>query len=617
MTDMTTMNSITGVLNTTANRDSQIVFHQSLVKTLSPILSDAHIDPNQLESQIRQLPMVVGRTEQESLDLYADSLDTLLKKQDAFTGTAAAETAAHWMQSLQHQAVNGQIAPQDVVTGVNNTLAHQFQSWFDKQLKDTVDSSLPTDFINEFRLGSQSTQAQQIAALDASELKAATAEISKFVDALAQQMSSSEVRDSAISFLRNAFSNLVSVDINGLKNSDYLLTQESFSAAVTAQLVASFDSVDIKLSKSDSEVLAGKIAWIPGMSKQELNDALNDLAKQVKGQFANSYTTGGKDELQAVLNNVVNELKNSPDAITLSSLFSSIALSLVNTQVDAFYGNLHKVQKYQATQDQVDLIKQNTARDINLLFEKIVARKDIGTDFITRHQRMMENLSKLNTRLSKISEEEKKITTGPDGKEHADVKAEHSLTARDLLSVIESSIGDRFDERVLFALNERRVNRLEKRNEQKETLENLTVQLKVFGVVQSKIHSKQSVDGTYKPVDYGFTAADFNYSSNADFKASPEYKYLTDNGINNHQDFLQKQGVSLSNNASFKDEEKSKKLSNFSSSVSAKSKLLNDEVQIKTTELNDTSSQYNSTVEAMNKFVQKYHSILQEILRAI
>ncbi|WP_230845175.1 virulence-associated V antigen, partial [Vibrio harveyi] len=105
--------------------------------------------------------------------------------------------------------------------------------------------------------------------------------------------------------------------------------------------------------------------------------------------------------------------------------------------------------------------------------------------------------------------------------------------------------------------------------------------------------------------------------SDADFKASPEYKYLTDNGINNHQDFLQKQGVSLSNNASFKDEEKSKKLSNFSSSVSAKSKLLNDEVQIKTTELNDTSSQYNSTVEAMNKFVQKYHSILQEILRAI
>ncbi|MGR5515462.1 virulence-associated V antigen [Vibrio harveyi] len=606
MTDMTTMNSVSGVLNTATNRDSQASFQQRLVETLSPILGDS--DAAQLESLIRQLPMAVGRTEQESLDLYADSLRTLLEKQAAFTGTAAAETAAHWMQSLQHQAVNGQIAPQDVVTGVNNTLAHQFQSWFDKQLKDTVDSSLPTDFINEFRLGSQSTQAQQIAALDASALTAATAEISKFVDALAQQMSSSEVRDSAISFLRNAFRNLGSVDINGLKNSDYLLTQESFSAAVTAQLVTSLDSVGITLSNSDAKALADKIAWIPGMSKQELTGALNDLAKQVKGQYENAYGAGQVSQLQNVLNTVVANLKNSPNAITLSSLFSSIAVSLVNTQVDTFYGGLEDVQVTQATPDQVALIKQSTARDITLLFEKIVARQDIGTDFTSRHKKMMENLNALNTRLSKITQEEK---------DNKAVKAEHALTARDLLSVIESSIGDRFDERVLFALNERRVNRLEKRNAQKETLENLTVQLKVFGVVQSKIHSKQSVDGTYKPVDYGFTAADFNYGSDADFKASPEYKYLTDNGINNHQDFLQKQGVSLSNNASFKDEEKSKKLSNFSSSVSAKSKLLNDEVQIKTTELNDTSSQYNSTVEAMNKFVQKYHSILQEILRAI
>lgn len=65
---------------------------------------------------------------------------------------------------------------------------------------------------------------------------------------------------------------------------------------------------------------------------------------------------------------------------------------------------------------------------------------------------MMENLNALNTRLSKITQEEK---------DNKAVKAEHALTARDLLSVIESSIGDRFDERVLFALNERRVNRLE------------------------------------------------------------------------------------------------------------------------------------------------------------
>ncbi|MDF6012241.1 virulence-associated V antigen [Vibrio harveyi] len=687
MTDMTTMNSVSGVLNTATNRDSQASFQQRLVETLSPILGDS--DAAQLESLIRQLPMVVGRTEQESLDLYADSLRTLLEKQAAFTGTAAAETAAHWMQSLQHQAVNGQIAPQDVVTGVNNTLAHQFQSWFDKQLKDTVDSSLPTDFINEFRLGSQSTQAQQIAALDASALTAATAEISKFVDALAQQMSSSEVRDSAISFLRNAFRNLGSVDINGLKNSDYLLTQESFSAAVTAQLVTSLDSVGITLSNSDAKALADKIAWIPGISKQELTGALNDLAKQVKGQYENEYGAGQVGQLQNVLNAVVANLKNSPNAITLSSLFSSIAVSLVNAQVDTFYGGLEDVQVTQATSEQVALIKQSTARDITLLFEKIVARQDIGTDFTSRHKKMMENLNALNTRLSKITQEEI---------DNKAVKAEHALTARDLLSVIESSIGDRFDERVLFALNERRVNRLEKRDQQKEELQSYTARLKIFGEVQSQIHIKQSGSGTYgegyNPESYKFDHTSFNYSTPEEFHKSPEFKHLSEvfrsdkgwgqpgpgkraniyqdyidfdainrdkvnlssvierrNGTDvrfiftkenvekyikpefrhpsggiqpspedvlkvTHRMFLRYEGIDAKNE-NYQNGEKSKKLSDFSSSVSDKSKLLNDEVQIKTTELNDTSSQYNSTVEAMNKFVQKYHSILQEILRAI
>ncbi|WP_281188945.1 virulence-associated V antigen [Vibrio harveyi] len=640
MTDMTRTNSVSGVPNTATNRDSQASFQQRLVETLSPILGDSH--SAQLESLIRQLPRVVGRTEQETLDLYADSLRTLLEKQAAFTGTAAAETAAHWIHSLQHQAVNGQIAPQDVVTGVNNTLAHQFQSWFDKQLKDTVDSSLPTDFIKEFRLGSQSTQAQQIAALDASALKAATAEINTFVRALAQQMSSSEVRDSAISFLRNAFRNLGSLDINGLKNSDYLLTQESFSTAVTAQLVASLRSAGITLSNSDAKALADKITWIPGMSKQELTGALNDLAKQVKGQYENAYGAGQVSQLQNVLNTVVANLKNSPNAITLSSLFSSIAVSLVNTQVDAFYGNLHRVQKYQATQEQVDLIKQNTARDINLLFEKIVARKDIGTDFITRHQKMMENLSKLNTRLSKISEEEKKITTGADGKEHADVKAEHSLTARDLLSVIESSIGDRFDERVLFALNERRVNRLEKRDKQKLALQELTTRLRIFGQVQSDISATLTqkvpsggsdairggaiAKGHYYPKTTYFTYKDFGYENQQKFEEGAEFKYLEkhltpakiEGGVKkfSHKQFLVDEGVSVKRDVYY-DNKDDKFLTNFSSSVSSKSKPLSDKVQLQTTALNDVSSQYNSTVEAMNKFVQKYHSILQEILRAI
>lgn len=608
MTDITIMNSLSEVLNKATNRDSQANFQMRLVETLYPFLSGT--TAAQFEPLIHQLPILVGRTEQESLDLYADSLRVLLEKQAAFTGSAADETVSNWMQSLQRQAVNGQITHQDVVTGVNNTLVHQFQHWFDKQLKNKVDSSLPTDFINEFRLGSQSTQAQQIAVLDASALKAATAEICKFTDALAQQLRTVEAREYAISFLRNAFQNLGTVDINGLKNSDYLLTQESFKEAITAQLVDSLGSIDVRLSSSDAKTLFDKITCIPGMSKQDLIGVLNDLVKQLQGQYKNVYEAGQVSQLQNVFNTEVANLNNSPNPITLSSLFSSIAVSLVNTQVDAFFSGLEETQAIQATPDQITQIKLCTAKDIKLLFEKKVARQNNGMDFTTRHKKMTENLNVLNNRLIKITQEETDNKT---------FKTDHALTAHDFLSVMEASIGDRFDDRVLQALNERRVDRLNKRNKLTATLKELTTRLKIYGVIQSKIHSMQSLDRAYKPGDWEntFQPRDFNYKNQTDFEASPEYKYLKDHSIKNHFDFLQKQGISIEKGASYKDDKNSKKLSNFSSSVSDKSKLLNDDVQIKTTELSDISSQYNATVEAMSKFVQKYKSILDGILRAI
>ncbi|WP_029852688.1 type III secretion system needle tip protein VcrV, partial [Vibrio parahaemolyticus] len=428
-----------------------------------------------------------------------------------------------------------------------------------------------------------------------------------FVDDLARQMSSSVVRESASSFLRNAFAHLPSMNLAQLKASDFLLTEANFVTNVSTQLQNAFNQIGITLTKDDADQLAKRITWTPGISKQQLSEALSEMATQVKGQFTAAYgETAGTENLRKALDAII---KNS-DSLTLSSLFANFAVSLIHTEIDAFYNDkaIVDIQKTQISADQVELIKNNTERDIRFQFEKMLKGESTGASFIERYETLRKNLGALKDRLLNITEQENK---------DLEVRAEHSLTARDLLAVVESSIGDRFDEQVLFALNERRVNRLEKRNEQKEALQDLTVQLKIFGVVQSKIHSTQSVDGTYKPDDNAFSASDFNYNSVTDFQNSPEYKYLTDNGITTHTDFLKKQGVTVADGASFKDEEKTKKLSNFSSSVSDKSKLLNDEVQIKTTELNDISSQYNSTVEAMNKFVQKYHSILQEILRAI
>jgi hypothetical protein len=197
------------------------------------------------------------------------------------------------------------------------------------------------------------------------------------------------------------------------------------------------------------------------------------------------------------------------------------------------------------------------------------------------------------------------------------------LTARDLLSITDASLANRFDEQVLLALNERRVNRLEKRNEVKDDLQDLTARLKVFGEVQSKIHTQQSNNSRYNPASYKFSHSDFGYGSEEAFKKSPEYAYLhsiaPDKQVSeiSHMDFLKKEGVDAQNKTYQNKKDEPTYLTDFSSSISDKSKLLNDEVQIKTTTLNDLSSQYNSTVEAMNKFVQKFHSILEQILRAI
>ncbi|ALG51673.1 TPA: type III secretion system needle tip protein VcrV [Vibrio parahaemolyticus] len=605
MTNMTTTGSATGAATAAASSTPLPTFGQSLTEQLTPILGDA--ETQQLASLIAHLPTIKGQTDEQSIALYVDTLTQLKEKNSAFSGAALSESASIWMKSLQGASSNGEVDAAELTTQMNNALASQFQTWFADQLTDKVDSSLPTQFVSQFQLGTESTQAQQIAKLSAEELKSATGDIASFVDDLARQMSSSVVRESASSFLRNAFAHLPSVNLAQLKASDFLLTEANFVTNVSTQLQNAFNQIGITLTKDDADQLAKRITWTPGISKQQLSEALSEMATQVKGQFTAAYgETAGTENLRKALDAII----KSSDSLTLSSLFANFAVSLIHTEIDAFYNDkaIADIQKTQISADQVELIKNNTERDIRFQFEKMLKGESTGASFIERYETLRKNLGALKDRLLNITEQEKK---------DLEVRAEHSLTARDLLAVVESSIGDRFDEQVLFALNERRVNRLEKRNEQKEALQDLTVQLKIFGVVQSKIHSTQSVDGTYKPDDNAFSASDFNYNSVTDFQNSPEYKYLTDNGITTHTDFLKKQGVTVADGASFKDEEKTKKLSNFSSSVSDKSKLINDEVQIKTTELNDISSQYNSTVEAMNKFVQKYHSILQEILRAI
>ncbi|EIJ2834001.1 virulence-associated V antigen [Vibrio parahaemolyticus] len=636
MTNMTTTGSATGAATAAASSTPLPTFGQSLTEQLTPILGDA--ETQQLASLIAHLPTIKGQTDEQSIALYVDTLTQLKEKNSAFSGAALSESASIWMKSLQRVSSNGEVDAAELATQMNNALASQFQTWFADQLTDKVDSSLPTQFVTQFQLGTESTQAQQIAKLSAEELKSATGDIASFVDDLARQMSSSVVRESASSFLRNAFAHLPSMNLAQLKASDFLLTEANFVTNVSTQLQNAFNQIGITLTKDDADQLAKRITWTPGISKQQLSEALSEMATQVKGQFTAAYgETAGTENLRKALDAII----KSSDSLTLSSSFANFAVSLIHTEIDDFYSDkaIVDIQKTQISADQVELIKNNTERDIRFQFEKMLKGELTGASFIERYETLRKNLGALKDRLLNITEQEKK---------DLEVRAEHSLTARDLLAVVESSIGDRFDEQVLFALNERRVNRLEKRDQQKVELEELTTRLKIFGQVQSFMSTKLSEEvdsgislvggtvssggetwhtGHYRPQDVRFTYKDFGYDDQSSFENGKEFKYLEAHLSPNidpksgekfftHKQFIVDEGIAVTNDSYWKDDDLDR-LGNFATSVSDKSKLLNDDVQLKTTELNDTSSQYNSTVEAMNKFVQKYHSILQEILRAI
>lgn len=185
-----------------------------------------------------------------------------------------------------------------------------------------------------------------------------------------------------------------------------------------------------------------------------------------------------------------------------------------------------------------------------------------------------------------------------------------------------SVFSERLDNPVLVAYQDRLFVNQARRDAAQEELKDLSNELKIYGVVQSQIQQKISTNQLYRP-DTVLTHTDFGYKKNADFIDSAEYKKLQDiTGKTSNistKDFLNAKGISsLDEYSSAKlDDKWDDKLANLGTAISDKSKLINDSVSLKTTELNQISSTYNSTVEAINRFVQKYNGVLQEILRAI
>lgn len=190
---------------------------------------------------------------------------------------------------------------------------------------------------------------------------------------------------------------------------------------------------------------------------------------------------------------------------------------------------------------------------------------------------------------------------------------------------------DRIDEFVLDAYIGVMGKEFSIREKYGEELKALTAELKIYSLIQSRINAKlaksESID-----ITQGFDLLDrtlYGYAPGDDaWLKSAEYTFIRalDTGKNptlSIKEFLvgspKESGAisagQLENFYEFKKE--NNPIASFATMVGDRSRPINDKVSEKTTLLNDVSSRYNAAIEAINRFVQKYATVMSDILRAI
>lgn len=213
-------------------------------------------------------------------------------------------------------------------------------------------------------------------------------------------------------------------------------------------------------------------------------------------------------------------------------------------------------------------------------------------------------------------------------------------TLKALVALAVQNSPDRLDDDLIGIFKEVMGVQDGKRKQLTDEIKALTAELKIYSVIQSAINKEiasSPTDHKGKNVNPVFATFSFNledyrlygYGSEEAFKQGPEYALLKDmpkepttgSAYVSARTFLEsdkKQSGAMERVELFyKYDKDDNKLGNFATSVSDRSRPLNDMVSEKTTRLNDVSSRYNSAIEALNRFVQKYDSIMRDILGAI
>ncbi|WP_434524043.1 virulence-associated V antigen [Photorhabdus asymbiotica] len=209
-------------------------------------------------------------------------------------------------------------------------------------------------------------------------------------------------------------------------------------------------------------------------------------------------------------------------------------------------------------------------------------------------------------------------------------QASTTWTLRDFLSAVHFNLTpDRLDDDVIEVFTSVMLRHDEKRRQLRDELAELTAELKIYSVIQSEINAKLSAKDGEQKLSIDSTSFDlrdykkYGFSDATAFAESTEYKLL--NKISSEpisiKAFLESpdkhSGAMKGLANSYEYDKDNNRLANFSTSVNDRVNPLNNSVQERTTRLNDVSSRFNAAIEALNRFIQKYDSIMRNILGAI
>ncbi|HID7484735.1 virulence-associated V antigen [Morganella morganii] len=211
-----------------------------------------------------------------------------------------------------------------------------------------------------------------------------------------------------------------------------------------------------------------------------------------------------------------------------------------------------------------------------------------------------------------------------------------TISLKSLLMIVGASnqYNDMVSE-ILSGMNNSVESTREARDNIKEELHELAIELKIFSIIQSQLNKTLSsanqeinIDNNGQnlldPALYGMTAAEFNGpppSKEKVFLDKIAGKETGPGDILSIKDFLQSDKKSspamsgLENKYVY--DKNNNKLGHFAGMVGDVSRPLNDMVNEKSTQLNEISNIYNSSIEALTRFIQKLDTLLQDLSGSI